>query len=231
MTMKKIGILGGMSPESTAHYYLNITREYTKKFGDYCFPEIVIYSVLFQEHIDFIKKDDWVSVVESLRNPIECLEKAGVDFICLATNTTHFVLDKLKKFTNIPFISIVESTVEEIKKENLTKVGLLGTAFTMKSDLYKKPLLENGIEVLLPYAEDQDFIHRAIFMELANHQFKDTTKKRFLSIIEDLVKQGSEGVILGCTEIPLIIESKMVEIPLFDTLKIHSLKALKEALV
>ena len=229
--MKKIGILGGMSPESTAHYYLNITREYTKQFGDYCFPEIVIYSVLFQEHIDFIKNDDWSSVVESLRNPIKCLENAGVDFICLATNTTHFILDKLKEFTDVPFISIVESTVEEIKKEKCKNVGLLGTAFTMKSDLYKKPLLQNHINVIVPSAEDQKFIHRSIFMEFANHQFKDTTKKRFLSIIGDLVDKGSEGIILGCTEIPLIIEDKMVEIPLFDTLKIHSLKALKEALI
>ncbi|MCK5847705.1 MAG: amino acid racemase [Caldisericia bacterium] len=228
--MKKIGILGGMSPESTAQYYLSITREYTKRFSDYSFPEIVIYSVLFQEHIDFIKNDDWDAVAKSLQKPIECLENAEVDFICLATNTTHFILDKLKKFTKVPFLSIIESTVEEIKKENCSKVGLLGTAFTMKSDLYKKPLMENEVDVIVPSVKDQEFIHRAIFTELANHQFKESTKKRFLSIIEYLVAQGSEGIILGCTEIPLIVDANDMKIPLFNTLKIHSVKALEFAL-
>lgn len=228
--MKTIGILGGMTPASTAEYYSVIVAEYTRQFGDYSFPPIIIYSVSLQEHIDFIKNDDWDSVVRSLIEPARALERAGADFICLATNTTHYIVDRLRKYVEIPFVSIIDATVEEIQKKRCRKVGLMGTKFTMTSTLYKKYLQQVNIETVTPTEEQQDYIHRKIFTELANHDIVEDTRTVFNDIISSLIQRGAEGIILGCTEIPLLIDTSAPSTMYFNTLRIHTDKALKLAL-
>lgn len=147
---KKIGILGGLSPESTVIYYLRIVRRYQELFGDHSYPEIIIYSVSFQKFIDWMAKDRWNEITEELIRDIRNLAAAGADFALIATNTMHLVFDKVEEASPIPLISIVNATAESIRKERINSVGLLGTVFTMERDFYREGLAKYGIETLVP---------------------------------------------------------------------------------
>lgn len=228
--MKKIGILGGLSPESTITYYKYITREYYRRYGDYSYPEIIIYSVNFQEFVDWQNQEKWDIAIDKMAQAMGALHKAGANFGLIATNTMHIVFDEVRDKSPIPLISIVDATVEAIKSQNFHIVGLLGTVFTMKESFYKDKLMQENIRSLVPKKDDQKFINQVIYQELARGQIKSTSKIRFLEIIERLGKQGAQGIILGCTEIPLLINQADCAIKLFDTATIHAEKALNYAL-
>lgn len=228
--MKNIGIVGGLSPESTIIYYKHIIQCYYEKFKDYNFPEIIIYSVSFQKYVEWGSKDKLDIITNDLNNAVNALKRAGADFGIIAANTPHLVFDEVSKNTKLPLISIIDATAEEIQKENFKTIGLLGTIFTMSKDFYKNGLLKYDIKTIVPKKEDQEFISRVIYRELTRGKIKSESKRKFLEIIEKLKKEGTEGVILGCTEIPLLISQEDCEIKLFNTAIIHAEKALNYAL-
>jgi len=227
---KRIGILGGMSPESTTIYYEYITRTYRERFGDHGYPEILILSVSFQEFMDWMREDRWDLITEKIVEGLTHLHKGGADFGLIATNTMHAVFDEVEKRSPMPLISIVDATAEEVRKERLQVVGLLGSTFTMGGDFYKKKLLSYSIDTIVPGKKDQEYVNRVIFEELVNGQILQRSRKGFIRIIEDLKDRGVQGVILGCTEIPLLVREEDVDVKLFDTTVIHAEKALNYAI-
>jgi len=227
---KTIGILGGVSPESTITYYEHIVRTYCKRFGDHSYPEILIYSVSFQTIMNWQKEKMWDRIEKLLINGIIRLNKGGADFGLIASNTMHFVFEKVQKKSPIPLISIIDATAEKIKKEGMDTVGLLGTAFTMSQAFYKEKLLHSGINVLIPREKEQKYINRVIHEELINGKVIPRSKEGFLKIIKSLVDRRAQGVILGCTEIPLLVRDEDSPVKLFDTTKIHAEKALSYAI-
>ena len=228
--MKKIGILGGLSPESTVTYYEYITREYAKRFGDYGFPEIIIYSVKFQDFIELFCQGDWDRVADEAVKRMKCLHKAGADFGLMATNTLHRVFDQVQKQSPIPLISIVESTIEAIKAEKMQTVGLLGTVSTMREGFYVDQLAREGIRAYVPSLEEQDKIQEIIFSELTVGKVTDESKQFFLRTVKSLQEQGAQGVILGCTEIPLVLSQQDCTLKLFDSTRLHAESALRVSL-
>ena len=226
---KKIGILGGLSPESTVIYYLRIVRRYQELFGDHSYPEIIIYSVSFQRFVDWMAEDRWDEIADELIRGIRNLAAAGADFALIATNTMHLIFDEVEKASPIPLISIVDATAEAIKKEKINTVGLLGTVFTMERDFYRHGLAKYGIETIVPKKADRDYINKVIFEELCRGLIRDESRNNFKRIIEELTERGAEGIVLGCTEIPLLIDEMDVSTRIFDTTKIHADKALEFA--
>jgi aspartate racemase len=226
---KKIGILGGVSPESTAIYYEYITREYTRRYGDYGYPEMIIYSVSFQEFVDWQYKERWDLIAEKMIAAFRVLEKAGADFGLIAANTLHIVFDKVQREISIPLINIIEATAEAVKKEGIETVGLLGTIFTMSKDFYKAGLEAKGIATLVPDSKDQKFVNKVIYEELIRGLVKTESKEGYVKIVKRLKEKGAEGIILGCTEIPALIKEKDCGVRLYDTTRIHSEKALNYA--
>lgn len=229
MLHKKIGILGGLSPESTAIYYNHITREYAKRYGDYNYPEIIIYSVNFQEFVDWQNLDRWELAANKMISVFKILEKAGADFGLIATNTMHIVFDQVQSEISIPLLSIIESTADAINKEGIQTVGLLGTIFTMSGDFYKLGLKESGITALVPEKRDQEFINKVIYEELTKGIVNPKSKAGFLKIINKLGDEGAQGIVLGCTEIPLLVKEEDCSIRLYDTTRIHAENALNYA--
>jgi aspartate racemase len=227
---KTIGILGGVSPESTITYYEHIIRTYCERFGDHSYPEILIYSVSFQTIMDWQREKMWDRIEKLLINGIIRLNRGGADFGLIASNTMHFVFEKVQKRSPIPLISIIDVTAEKIKKEGIDTVGLLGTAFTMSQHFYKEKLLHSGINVLVPKEKEQKYINRVIHKELINGKVIPRSKEGFLEIIKGLVDRRAQGVILGCTEIPLLVRDEDSPVKLFDTTKIHADKALSYAI-
>ena len=227
---KRIGILGGLSPESTTIYYEYITRTYRERFGDHGYPEILIFSVSFQGFMDWMREGRWDLIAEKIIEGMTHLHKGGADFGLIATNTMHAVFDEVEKRSPMPLISIVDATAEEVRKERLQVVGLLGSTFTMGGDFYKKKLLSYSIDTIVPGKKDQEYVNRVIFEELVNGQILQSSRKGFIRIIEDLKDRGVQGVILGCTEIPLLVREEDVDMKLFDTTVIHAEKALNYAI-
>ncbi len=227
---KRIGILGGMSPESTAEYYHHLTRAYTDRFGDFSFPEILIYSVNFQPYVDWPKEDRWDLVAEGLSQAAQSLEAAGADFIIIATNTMHLVFDEVQANVDIPMLSLLDAVGETILARGLKTVGLLGTRFTMEKTFYHQALARKGISVLVPEADQRTYVDNVIYNELTAGQIKDDSRSGFVTIINKLAERGAEGVVLGCTEIPLLVSEDDVEVPLLDTTAIHAEAALDYAL-
>jgi aspartate racemase len=227
---KRIGILGGMSPESTAEYYEYITRTYTERFGDYGYPEIVIYSVSFQPYVDWPKEDRWDLVAQGLSEAAGRLEAAGADFIVIATNTMHLVFDQVQASVNVPMLSLLDAVSEAILSRGMETVGLLGTKFVMEKTFYQDALARKGITVLVPDAGDREYVNDVIYNELVAGRILGESRAGFVTIIERLAVRGAEGVILGCTEIPLLVSEADAGIPLFDTTTIHAEAALNYAL-
>jgi len=227
---KTIGILGGMSPESTKEYYEYITRTYTARFGDHSYPEIIIYSVSFQTYMDWQKQERWDLVAQGLSAAAQKLEAAGADFIIIAANTIHLILDQVQASLSIPVLSLLDALGQAILAQGISTVGLLGTRFTMEKPFYRDALRQKGITVLLPEADDRERVNAIIFGELIAGLIRDQSRAEFVAIIRKLVAQGAEGIVLGCTEIPLLVREADVEIPLFNTTVIHAEAALNYAL-
>jgi aspartate racemase len=229
--MKKIGIIGGMSPESTIAYYQYITHTYTQRYGDYRYPEVLIYSVSFQDYVDWPAQDRWDRVADGLCGAARTLEAAGAGVIAIATNTMHRVYDQVQAAVSVPLISVLDVTADAIQSRELTTVGLLGTRYTMEGPLYPDALSRGGINVLTPGGEERAFINNAIYTELVNGQVLPKTRARFLEIIDQLARRGAQGIILGCTEIPLLVNAEDTPLPLFDTTTLHAEALLVHALV
>lgn len=227
---KKIGILGGMSPESTVEYYQYLTHTYTQRFGDYGYPDIIIYSVSFQPYVDWPGADRWDLVAQGLSEAARKLEAAGADFIIIATNTMHLVLDQVRASVQIPVLSLLEVVGQAILARGMTKVGLLGTKFTMEKNLYQGALAHMGITVLVPDASDRECVNRVIYDELVAGQIREPSRAAYVAIIRKLAERGAQGVILGCTEIPLLVSETDAGLPLFDTTLLHAEAALNYAM-
>ena len=227
---KKIGILGGMSPESTVEYYQYITRAYTERFGDYGYPEIIIYSVSFQPYVDWPNQDRWDLVAQGLSEAAQKLEAAGADFIVIATNTMHLVFDQVQVNVAIPMLSLLDAVGDAILARGMETVGLLGTKFTMEKSFYQDALSRKGITVLVPDEQEREFVNGVIYDELVAGQIRAESRAGYVAIIEKLAERGAEGVILGCTEIPLLVNEEDAGMPLFDTTVIHAEAALNYAL-
>ena len=222
--MKTIGLLGGMSWESTVHYYQIINEEVQNELGGLHSAKIVLYSVEFAEIEQYQSSGQWAKCGEILGKAAKSLETAGADFILICTNTIHKVAPQ------IPMIHIADATADELEKCGIRRVGLLGTKYTMTQDFYKDRLADRGIEVLIPDAADVDVINTVIFEELCVGKINEASRKRFQSIIEKLKDAGAEGVILGCTELGLLIRQSDVSVPLFDTTVIHAKRAAQIAM-
>lgn len=218
--MKKIGLVGGVSWVSTMDYYKFINEGINEKLGGLNFAECTIYSLNFGD----VQEKSWENSFDLLLNASESLKRSGVDAIVLCANTAHLFADKIQEKIELPVIHIGTATAIAVKKQGLKKVGLLGTKFTMEMGFYIKKLEEHGLEVLIPgKQETRDYIQHTVKEELGRGVVKAETKENYISIVKDLVERGAEGIILGCTEIPMLIDQADFSIPIFDTTKIHSL--------
>jgi aspartate racemase len=227
---KRIGILGGMSPESTVEYYQYITRTYTERFGDYAYPEVIIYGVSFQPYVDWPEAERWDLVAHGLGEAARKLEAAGADLIVIATNTMHIVYDQVQASVGVPVLSLLEVVGEAVQARGIETVGLLGTKFTMEKRFYQDALGRKGITVLVPGERDRAYVNAVIYDELVAGQIRDTSRAGYVAVIRRLAERGAEGVILGCTEIPLLVREKDAGLPLFDTTIIHAEAALNYAI-
>jgi aspartate racemase len=220
--MKTLGLIGGMSWVSTIDYYRYINQMANEHLGGLNYARILLYSVSFNEVKTLADASDWQTLGELFSKISQNLENAGAEAIVLCANTAHIVAETVEESIKIPLINITDSTAKEISKQNLSRVALLGTKFTMENDFYKKTLLRYGIETIIPNDEQRDFIHESIFGELGKDIFTVETKQKYLEIIENLHGQGAEGVIFGCTEIPMLLKPEDCDIPSFDTTQIHA---------
>ncbi|MFX1569324.1 MAG: aspartate/glutamate racemase family protein [Promethearchaeota archaeon] len=216
--MKRIGILGGMSYESTIKYYDLLLEKYYEKFNDYNYPEVLIFSVNFQKLIDLELVENREKYIEYLMSCINALENGGATFVAMAANSPHAVYNDLENKSGIPILSIVKATADMALKNSMKKVLLLGIKFTMQNTFYQEHCKELGIEVITPSNAKQDEIDKIIFDELVIGFFKQESKEKLLQIINEY---DVDGVILGCTELPLILNQTDTEIKLLDTLEIH----------
>ena len=228
--MKTIGLIGGMSWESTVTYYEVVNEVVKERLGGLNSAKVLLYSVNFEEIEKRQASGDWDECAEILGTAAQNLEKAGADFIIICTNTMHKVAPQMQEMIHIPIVHIAEATADELKKKEIKKVALLGTKYTMTQDFYRGKLVEAGLEVLIPDEKGVAMINDVIFNELCLGVLKEESKAAFVKEIEKLAEQGAEGVILGCTEIGLLIKQEDVKIPVFDTTMIHATKAAEMAL-
>lgn len=229
--MKTIGLIGGMSWESSAVYYNLINKKVNEILGGFHCAKSIMVTVEFDEIQRLQHIEDWKALDGIMIKSAKQLEAAGADFVILCTNTMHLCSPAIIRNISIPFLHIAEATGLKIAAARLKKVALLGTKFTMEKDFYKTYIFEKfGIEVVIPDENEREVIHQTIYTELVKGVIKNESRIKFQSIIEKLEKQGAEGVILGCTEIPLLIKQTDVNIPVFDTTAIHAEKAVEWAL-
>lgn len=228
--MKTIGMIGSVSWQATIEYYRIINETVTKRLGGHHCARIVMACADFEDLSGPARADDWDGVAEVLTAQVQKLEKAGADFFIICANTLHKVSDKILTGVRIPMLHIVEATAESIKKKGLTKVSLLGTRFTMEDGFYQRVMDKYGIEILVPEKADRTFIHDSIFDELSLGVFSEKTRQTYLKIIATQIEEGAEGIILGCTEIPLLIQQGHVSAPILDTTRIHAEAAVNMAL-
>lgn len=225
--MKTIGLLGGMSWESSANYYKIINEEVKNRLGKLHSAKIVMISVDFEPIEQLQHKGDWEGTADILSKEAQNIENAGADFLVICTNTMHKVVPQIEKNISIPIVHIADATALALKEQGIKKVGLLGTAFTMEQDFYKQKLIDHGLEVIIPNKEDRNLVHKIIYNELCQGITKDDSKNIYKQIIKKLQDQGAQGVILGCTEIGMLIDQNDVDIPVFDTTFIHAQKAVE----
>lgn len=221
--MKTIGLIGGMSWESTASYYQLINQEIKQKLGGLHSAKIVLHSLDFAEIEHLQHQGDWTELAQILTDSAQKLESAGADCIAICTNTMHKVAEKVDNATSLPLIHIADTTALELRNNGINHVGLLGTNFTMEQGFYKHRITEQfGIDVLVPDASDRDLVHRVIYQELCQGIVNPTSKTQYLNIIDDLAANGAQAVILGCTEIALLVDQKDTLTPLYNTTAIHA---------
>ncbi len=228
--MKTIGLLGGMSWESTASYYREINEGVKNSLGGLHSAKICLYSVDFYELERLQRQGRWDETAKLLSDAARAVESGGADFLLICTNTMHRVAEDVAKSISIPLVHIADATANKLISDGVKRVGLLGTRFTMEHDFYKNRVSEKfGIEVIVPDPKEQTIVHEIIYSELCLGQIKDCSRKKYLKIIDHLHRQGAEAVILGCTEIALLVSAKHTHVPLYDTTKIHSALAVKMA--
>ena len=225
MNLKTIGLIGGMSWESTVTYYKIINEIIKEKLGGLHSAKCVLYSLDFQEIEECQANGNWEKSGEILGEAAYNLEKAGADFIVICTNTMHKVVNQIKEKISIPILHIAEMTAEKILEKGLKNIALLGTKYTMEQDFYKSKLIEKGINVIIPDKNDIEIINEVIYDELCLGTINSDSKKKFLEIVDKLRNKGAEGIILGCTEIGLLIKNEDTDVPLFDTAIIHAEQA------
>ena len=220
--MKTIGLIGGMSWESTVTYYQLINETIKEQCGGLHSAKILMYSVDFAEIEECQANGEWEKSGEILANVAQNLEKAGADFIVICTNTMHKVLPQIQESINIPIIHIADATADELEKQKIKKVALLGTKYTMTQDFYKEKIIARGIEVMIPEETDVEIVNRIIYEELCLGEIREASKTEYIRIINQLKDEGAEGIILGCTEIGLLIKQEDSSLPVFDTTQIHA---------
>ena len=223
--MKTIGLIGGMSWESTVTYYQTINTVIKEKLGGLHSSKCLLYSVDFQEIEECQSTGDWEKSADILCDIAKRLEAAGADFIIICTNTMHKVADKVSEAISIPLLHVAEATAQELRDRGIKKVALLGTKYTMEQDFYKSILIENDITVIIPDKDDRVIINDVIYNELCLGIISEKSKLALLAILDKLTNSGAQGVILGCTEIGLLIQQGDTPAPLFDTALIHAKKA------
>lgn len=228
--MKTIGLIGGMSWESTIPYYRIINKEVKNRLGGLHSAKIVLYSVEFDEIEKCQSNGEWEKSGDILGNAAKAVESAGADFLLICTNTMHKVVPQIASMIDIPIIHIADATADELEKNNTRSIGLLGTKYTMTQDFYKQRLIDRGIRVLIPDEGDIETVNTVIFDELCVGKISDVSREKLKEIITKLKCKGAEGVILGCTEIGLLIHQSDVDIPVFDTTVIHARKAAELAI-
>jgi len=229
--MKTIGLIGGMSWESTKHYYELINEKIKEELGGLHSAECILYSVDFEVIKELQFAGEWEKAGEILSATAIKLENAGADFIILCTNTMHISADAIQQKITIPFLHIADPTAYQIKSEAKKTIGLLGTNFTMEEDFYKGRLTQkHGLEVIIPEEDDRKEIHRIIYDELCLGDIKLESKEKYKNIISKMAEKGAEGIILGCTEIGMLIKPEDVTLPLYDTTALHAFYAVKKAL-
>lgn len=229
--MKTIGLIGGMSWESSIEYYRIINEAARARLGGLHSAKSLMITVDFAEIETLQHEDRWDEAARILIRCAHDLEKGGADFIVLCTNTMHKLADQLSANVNIPFLHIADATAEKVRAAGIQHIGLLGTRFTMEHDFYKGRLIHNyGLDVLVPNQEDRDVIHRVIYDELVQGRILDSSRSEYGRIMANLAEQGAQGIILGCTEIELLVSQADSPLPLFPTTTIHALAAVEYAL-
>lgn len=228
--MKMIGMIGGMSWESSAEYYRIINEMIKDQLGGLHSAKCLLYSVDFEEIERYQSTGEWGRAADVLGEAASSLEKAGADFIILCTNTMHKVIDLISEHISIPVLHIADAAAVHIRSKGIKSVGLLGTRYTMEQDFYKERLRMNGIEVVVPDGEEREKINTIIFNELCVGRIEGESREYMKDIIESLQTKGAKGIVLGCTEIGLLIKEKDCNVPVFDTALIHAEEAVKKAL-
>ncbi|MBL7740504.1 MAG: aspartate/glutamate racemase family protein [Chitinophagaceae bacterium] len=228
--MKTLGLIGGISWVSTADYYKLINEGINEKLGGLNFAQCIIYSFNYADIKRNNDANDWDATFLLLSKACLRLENSGAEAILLCANTMHLIADRIGEGINLPLIHIASATATVIRKQQCRKVGLLGTKFTMERDFFTSKLAAQGIDTIIPPPGDRQFIHDTIFEELGKGIINPQTRLRYLAVIGSLVREGAEGIILGCTEIPLLIRQEDVEVPVFDTTRIHAAAAVDFAL-
>jgi aspartate racemase len=229
--MKPIGIIGGLGPESTVDYYKEIIAAFNAKYDEMAYPEVIIYSVNIDEFMKFVETKNWPGLSEWLLEKISSIHRAGAQFAVIASNTPHIVFDEIKSKSPIPLLSIVEETCNKAQEMDLKNIGLMGTKLTMEADFYKKPFISKGMSVVVPSEKEQQFIHHKLFSEIELGIFKDSTREELLAIAKRMVdEEGIDALILGCTELPLILTQSKYGIPFLNTTAIHCESIIKYCL-
>jgi len=226
-----MGMIGGMSWESSLEYYRIVNEAIKKKLGGFHSAKCILYSVDFGEVEKLQHLGDWDELNRMMMDAAQRLENTGADFVIICTNTMHKMADEVQGAIRIPVLNIVDVTAKAIKGNRQTRIGLLGTKFTMEQDFYKGRLKDkHGLDVLIPSADERQVVHDILYSELCLGEIKELSKEKFKNVIQNLVNRGAQGVILGCTEIPLIVSQDDYEIPVYDTTTLHAQAAVDFAL-
>ncbi|WP_107948983.1 aspartate/glutamate racemase family protein [Lysinibacillus parviboronicapiens] len=220
--MKTIGLIGGMSWESSAEYYRLINENVKQQLGGLHSAKCILYSVDFQEIEHYQAAGEWEQAGQVLGEAAQSLERAGADFIVICTNTMHKVINVIEANITIPILHIADATAAQIQQAGLQKIALLGTKYTMEQDFYKARVEGFGIEVVIPNELERNSVNRIIYEELCLGKIDSVSKSYYLQVIEKLIEEGAQGIILGCTEIGLLIKQEDVAVPVFDTTVIHA---------
>ena len=229
--MKTIGLIGGMSWESSIEYYRIINETVRDRLGGFHSARSIMYSVDFAEIETLQQQGRWEEATELMITAARRVEDGGADFVIICTNTMHKMADDVQRHINIPLLHIADATAERIKAQGMGRIGLLGTKFTMEEDFYRGRLVEkHGLDVFIPNEQGREIVHRVIYDELCLGEAKPSSKAQYVSIMENLVGDGAEGIILGCTEISLLVGQEDSPVPLFDTTRIHAVAAVEFAL-
>jgi aspartate racemase len=228
--LKRIGIIGGLSAESTTHFYSSLTRLYVERFNRTNYPEVVIFSVQFEKFINWSKTGEWDKFADGLIRGLKSLEAAGVDFAVISANMPHVVYDKVVNSTSLPMLHIADAIADEAHAKGYRRVGLMGTLPTMAASFYPDRLKQFGIECMVPNEEQQCMIQEVLDNELFKGIIHESSRNQYIEIIRSLKAQGAEAVILGCTEIPLLISEENSPLPVLDSTKLFVAKTLESAL-